>query len=231
MSKQLIKIEYLYNSGFRVETNTHVLIFDYFQGNVRLSDKEMFVFCSHGHADHFNPQIFDWQDEKPDIQYILSEDIKVKQQKDTIYQIAPYDELIVDDITIKAFGSTDLGVSFLVQCFGIRIFHAGDLNWWHWWQDIPEEIAKAEVLFKDEISKIKGVEIDIAFFPVDPRLQQYAGLGADYFIKELSPTFLIPMHFGDGPDTARQYAKGKKDSKTKVIAITESRKETQIQIP
>jgi len=230
MAKKNIRIQYLYHSGFRVETDTHVLIFDYFKGNVRLGDKKLLVFCSHGHADHFNPQIFEWQDKSADIQYILSQDIEIAQKKPNIYQISPYDEIIVGDVSIKAFGSTDVGVSFLVQCAGICFFHAGDLNWWHWWQDIPEEIANAEGLFKDEMNKIKGERIDIAFFPVDPRLERYASLGADYFIEEIAPKYLIPMHFGDAIDTAKRYAESKKGSTTKVMAITQSRKEIQIEI-
>ncbi len=221
MSKLEIKVQYLYHSGFRVETNKHIFIFDYFQGNVCLGDKDTYVFCSHGHPDHFNPQIFEWQDQKPDIKYILSHDISLEQKKENIFVMFPYDEIQVDDVRIKTFGSTDLGVSFLIQCSGITLFHAGDLNWWYWWQDVPQEITKAEVLFKEEIAKIKGASIDIAFFPVDPRLEHKYCVGADYFIQGIAPRILIPMHFGDQIKACKQYAEKMKDSPTKVIEITE----------
>ncbi|MEI3154718.1 MAG: hypothetical protein V8S95_06185 [Odoribacter sp.] len=46
---------------------------------------------------------------------------------------------------IKAFGSTDIGISFLIDIDNIRIFHAGDLNNWHWEEEsTPEEIAGTE---------------------------------------------------------------------------------------
>lgn len=225
MTKQEIKIQYLYNSGFRVETKKHIFIFDYFKGNVRLGDKDTYVFSSHGHPDHFNPQIFEWQDQKPDIKYILSDDICIEQKKENIFKMSPYDEIQVDDVRIKTFGSTDLGISFLIQCSGITLFHAGDLNWWYWWQDVPEEITKAEVLFKEEIAKIKGASIDIAFFPVDPRLEHNYCVGADYFIQEIAPKILIPMHFGDQAVTCKQYAEKMKDSPTKVIEIAEREQE------
>ncbi len=38
---------------------------------------------------------------------------------------------------IRAYGSTDLGVSFYVEAEGKRFFHAGDLNDWHWNQEVP----------------------------------------------------------------------------------------------
>lgn len=228
--KQTIQIEYLYHSGFRIETDTHILIFDYYQGDLVLSNKKILVFCSHSHADHFNPQIFMWQNQKSDIEYILSSDIDIKYKLENTHYISAYEEIILGDVKVKAYGSTDCGVSFLVQCSGACIFHAGDLNWWHWWRDIPEEIAKAELLFKEEISKLKGEQIDIAFFPVDPRLEQYAYLGADYLIQEITPKYLIPMHFGDDNEAAELYAKKRKASLSKVLAATQNKRKIQITI-
>ncbi|KUO61407.1 MAG: hydrolase [Gracilibacter sp. BRH_c7a] len=220
-----IKIKYLYHSGFRVETSKHIFIFDYYKGNVDMGDKDTYVFSSHGHPDHFNKEIFQWQKQKPNIKYILSDDISIKQKKGNIFVMSPYDEIKVDDVIIKAFGSTDLGVSFLIQFLGTNLFHAGDLNWWYWSQDVPEEIKRAEILFKKEIAKIKGESIDIAFFPVDPRLEHNYCVGADYFIQEISPKVLIPMHFGDNGETAKQYAEKMKDSPTRIIDIAEKGQE------
>ncbi len=225
MTNQEIKIQYLYHSGFRVEIKNYIFIFDYFQGNVCLGEKDTIVFSSHGHPDHFNLQIFEWEDYNPNIKYILSHDISIEQKKENIFVMLPYDEIQVDDVKIKAFGSTDLGISYLIHYAGISIFHAGDLNWWYWWQDVPDEIAKAEVQFKAEVAKIKGESIDIAFFPVDPRLEHKYCVGADYFIQEIAPKVLIPMHFGDNLEVSNRYAERMKDSPTRVIRIAEKGQE------
>ena len=218
---QKIKVQYLYHSGFRVESKNNIFIFDYYRGEVALGDKDTFIFSSHSHPDHYNSRIFKWQDQKPDSKYILSQDIKARQPRENIYMVSPYDEIKVDDISIKAYGSTDVGVSFLVKSPDISIFHAGDLNWWYWWRDVPEEVEKAEVMFKEEISKIKGESIDIAFFPVDPRLEHNYCVGADYFIQEVSPKILIPMHFRDDIQISKEYADKMKNSLTKVIYLKE----------
>jgi L-ascorbate metabolism protein UlaG (beta-lactamase superfamily) len=221
MGKQEVKIQYLYHSGFRVETERHILIFDYYQGPVDLGDsrKETYVFCSHSHPDHFNPIIFSWQKQKENIRYILSHDLPPNKLPDQALVLSPYQEIQTGDLRVKAFGSTDEGVSFLVRDLRRSIFHAGDLNWWYWWRDIPQEIAKAEVLFKEEIARIKGEQVDIAFFPVDSRLEHNYGVGADYFIREIAPRFLIPMHFGDDLATPVKYAEKMQESPTKVIKI------------
>lgn len=218
-----IGITYIYHSGFAVETNESLLVFDYYSGSVNLRDKNTYVFCSHNHADHYNAEIFGWLDKVTDIQYFLSSDINDKHlpaQKDKITFFEPYEEKIIKNIRVKAYGSTDEGISFLVKCDGINIFHAGDLNWWHWADDIPEEIKKAEQGFREEIAIIKGEPVDIAFFPVDPRLGQNCFLGAELFINEIKPRFLIPMHFWDNYEIIGKLKEKMKASPTQILEFS-----------
>jgi L-ascorbate metabolism protein UlaG (beta-lactamase superfamily) len=225
MEKLNIGIKYIYHSGFCVETDKCLLVFDFYQGSLILKDKKTYVFASHIHPDHYNPEIFDWQNKRTNVQYILSHDIcgdrGIPNIKDNITFISPYEEKQIDDIKVKAFGSTDEGVSFLVQCEGKNIFHAGDLNWWYWPEDTPEGIKIAETGFKEEIAKIKGEHIDIAFFPVDPRLEHNYGLGADLFINEIKPSYFIPMHFWDDHELIKQFGTRMKASATQIIELTQ----------
>lgn len=219
-----MNVQYVYHSGFIAETDKNVFVFDYYQGLVNLKDKNIYVFSSHVHPDHFNPLIFEWQKERPNIQYILSSDIEgnnsIPLNRDNITFISPYEEIHINDLKIKAYNSTDEGVSFLVECGGIHIFHAGDLNWWYWQGEPQAEIEKAEKMFKDELQKIKGEHIDIAFFPVDPRLEQYYSIGAEYFIQEITPQILVPMHFGDDYLAPKTFADKMKGCPTQIIEIT-----------
>ena len=220
MSNLNLQIQYLDHSGFSVETASYQLVFDYYRGAIVLGDKPVYVFSSHSHPDHYNPVILEWQKEKQNIRYIFSKDIEVSHLNNNITMISPYEETQLNDLNIKTFGSTDLGVSFLVECEGVRIFHAGDLNWWYWWGDTEEGIAQATADFKAEIAKIQGEQIDLAFFPVDPRLEHNYGLGAEYFIQEIKPSFLIPMHFWDNQEAISKFAGEMLERPTKVIALT-----------
>ena len=214
-----MKIEYIYHSGFSLETENYFLVFDYYRGDIELKDKPTYVFCTHDHPDHFNPEIFNWAKGKSNILYILSSDIENTPPVKATF-IDPYEEFIINDLHIKTFGSTDKGVSFLIQVDKKNIFFAGDLNWWHWKDNTDAEKYQEEKDFKAEINKIKGNNIDLAFFPVDPRLEEYYYLGGDYFINEIQPKVFIPIHFGDNYEITKKFINKMKDSSTYIVEIT-----------
>ncbi|MCH5138961.1 MBL fold metallo-hydrolase [Clostridiaceae bacterium UIB06] len=257
MINSKLKIYYIYHSGFAVETTNYFLIFDYYKecNNPTSSDsfvlkdlikskKNVLIFSSHSHHDHFNPVILDWEKYNQNIKYILSSDITLENWKNNYYKMSQGEDLFLkadskpntnsssenktDGVYVKAYGSTDIGVSFLVRVDGLNIFHAGDLNWWHWKEDSYEERKTAEENFKKEIDRIKGEPIDIAFFPVDPRLEEFYNLGAEYFIKELEPEILVPMHFGDNAHITKEFAIKNSKCLSKIVTISHSGEELEI---
>ncbi len=219
MAKEEAKavVQYLYHSGFAVKTQNHFLVFDYYpgqksqretvpsDGNLASEDlkkePKAYVFASHGHGDHFHPDIFDWNRENPTIRYIFSSDIlkeSVHVPQSSCVFLDPYETIKEEGIRISTYGSTDIGVSFFVEVDGLRIFHGGDLNWWHWADESTEaELLEEEAKFKAEVSKFRHESIDIAFFPVDPRLKADYALGGNYFIETFRPKMFFPMHFAN----------------------------------
>ncbi|KDR95835.1 L-ascorbate metabolism protein UlaG, beta-lactamase superfamily [Peptoclostridium litorale DSM 5388] len=230
------KIHYLYHSGFIVETDSNIFIFDYFNdecggertldngvipGEVLKTGKGVYVFASHSHLDHFNPLIFDWKNINPKIEYILSSDIEMEEDYPRCNVISEGESIQIKDVTVKAYGSTDIGVSFLVNADGLSIFHAGDFNWWHWNGESDRFNCRMERSFKFKIEKLKGECIDIAFFPVDYRLEDKYSIGGEYFIENLIPKLFVPMHFGDHPEITRDFYKKVKGCKTQIAVINE----------
>lgn len=229
-------INYIHHSGFALELADHFIIFDYYKGDIGEEDllitsgdkilkkmmdyKNVFVMVSHGHRDHFNKRIFEWADTRPDINYIISHDIELDLGSTRYHQLKPYEELQIKGVKIKTFGSTDIGVSFLLEIQGIRVFHAGDLNWWHWAREASdEELLEAERLFKQEVSRIEKANIDIMFFPVDPRLGQNYYLGGDYMIDRLRPRLFVPMHFANDFYITSEFAKKMSQYQSKCVTI------------
>ena len=102
----------------------------------------------------------------------------------------------LDDLEIKTLESIDLGIAFIVKVEDKTIYHAGDLNWWHWeGENTPEENKFAEDKFKSAIDKIKGENIDVAFLPLDSRQGNQYYLGFDYFMRNTNTKVAFPMHF------------------------------------
>lgn len=214
-----MKVEYIFHSGFTVETENYYLVFDYYKGDIDIKNKKMIVFSTHDHADHFNPRIFNWIDKNPNITYVLSSDIGIEPSSH-IYSMKPYESLSLDNIDIKSYGSTDLGLSFLINLDGRSIFFSGDLNWWYWEEDSESEKLDMERAFKDEIEKLKGIQIDLAFFPVDPRLEENYYLGGEYFINQLQPKVFFPMHFGDNYDITSKFIHKVSTDTSKIVEIS-----------
>ena len=103
-----------------------------------------------------------------------------------------------DNLAVTMFGSTDAGGSFLVDTGVHRIFHAGDLNWWHWSGDTPENIAEAKALKEKEFAPLTGLSVDIMMFPVDARLEVAREWGALEVLGMMNTKLFIPMH-ANGP--------------------------------
>ena len=135
--------------------------------------------------------------------------------------MAPGDVLkLSDEVTVTAFDSTDLGVSFLVDFLGVRFFHAGDLNFWHWREESSmQEIDEADQEFRKAVRPIAQEEIDVAFFPVDPRQGTMFEAGANYFILSAKPRILIPMHYFHRADAASEYARTASCRTTEVLCL------------
>ncbi len=204
-------IYYIYHSGFAVELEKNILIFDFYKFNenkkveknffidnfLKKNNKKIYIFSSHSHYDHFNKEIFKWLEINEDIKYILSDDIKTYKHKNFYFtREGKYFKL--DDLEILTFGSTDLGSSFYVNVENKNIFHSGDLHFWHWEDDTLEEQKTMYEKYISIVRQIKGLaSIDYAFVPVDPRLGVNTFEGVEIFYKELKPKVIIPMHFSE----------------------------------
>ena len=103
----------------------------------------------------------------------------------------------------------------------MTFFHAGDLNFWHWREvSTARQIEMADEDFRKEITPIQGEEIDVAFFPVDPRMGMHFDAGANYFMLSVKPRVLIPMHFWGRGDVIVEFARRSRSRETEIVAMT-----------
>ena len=111
-----------------------------------------------------------------------------------------------DLISVNAYGSTDIGCSYLINHSSKRIFHAGDLNAWILEEKTPSEKAQEISNFKSILSLIAKTSetIDLAMFPIDSRIGSDYTMGADIFLNRFDIRHLIPMHFANCDQSLRQ---------------------------
>ena len=207
--KRKITVDYLGHSGFLVETQSCLMLFDYFRGDLAIldekpADKPLICFVSHAHRDHYNPAVFELAGGGRPVHYVLSFDIRghVPEEygdgsgcsltfcdADRTYRIP------VPGITVETLLSTDQGVAFFVETGDEVIYHAGDLNWWIWEGDSEEVLDEQETIYKGELARIGDRRIDAAFVVLDDRLKDHGPDGMEYFLSACQADYIFPMHF------------------------------------
>jgi len=130
-NNQLMTLDYIYHSGFAIEAEGVTVIIDYYKDSSETEHNrgivhdyllqrpgKLYVLATHFHPDHFNREILTWKETRPDIRYIFSKDIlKSHRAKPEDATYIKKGETYEDGtIRIEAFGSTDVGSSFLIIC-------------------------------------------------------------------------------------------------------------------
>ncbi len=217
----MMTLTYIFHSGFVLETERAMLVFDYWLDPAGVmppmlhSSKPMYVFSSHFHEDHFTREVFAWREHKGNITYILSKDIlkhrrAMKEEADV--WLGKWGKWSDDLISVKALGSTDSGVSWIVEIADKRVFHAGDLNNWYarFLPDVePGELVHSMEMGEDidpvahekrylgELKEIRrnADSFDVVMFPIDGRIGNGYTRGGRQFIERFKVGLFVPMHF------------------------------------
>lgn len=231
-------VTYFHHSGFMVAVGETLMVFDYWRGengeireSAALSEndfkgfEQVLFFVSHEHPDHFDKVIYDFA-HLSKVHYIISDDMPEDAKGD---RIGPGETRRYGDVKVRAYGSTDLGVSFYINCGGLNIFFAGDLNLWHWREESTlRQITQAEHLYYACVEQMLGNPIDLCMFPVDPRMGGMYEAGANHFIMAMKPRVFIPMHWHGRMEVATGYARRCRTKYTEGLALTFPREKAEI---
>ena len=212
-----MQVIFIHHSCFLIEVDDAVLIFDYFDGEhvegysfkgripQYAPDTKIYLFASHSHRDHYDMETLRWAEKYDNIHYIFSKDIRISpnflkkhginplvRQKVTFVQ--PNKKYEVDDVSVTTLRSTDAGVAFYVSMNGVNILHCGDLNDWQFEGAGDLINGRMRKNFRHEINKISDKPVNIAFVPMDPRLENHQFEAIDYILKNTDAEFVFPMH-------------------------------------
>ena len=210
-----MEITYIHHSCFLVETNSCYYLFDYEKGCLPKMDvtKQIFVLSSHGHHDHYNPEIFSLLEDAgmEKVYAILSDDIEVPGNVNVLQVSAGRDYELCLGQKITTVQSTDVGVAFLIEDQGELIYHAGDLNDWVWEEESIAYNEQMTIDYRKQIDllseKLNQRELDVAFVVLDPRQEKDYDRGICYFLEHIPVKKVYPMHYWEQPDIMETFLK------------------------
>lgn len=217
-----MRVTFLDHSGFLAELPSVTLLFDWWKGKLPALRPgiPLLVFASHRHEDHFDPTIFTLDDGAREIRFVLGKDIKLSSRNRARWDLsddtAEKCQVLgggqaaepLPGVTVETLPSTDEGAAFLVTADGKTVFHAGDLNWWHWEGEDKAWNRNMEANFKQYTEPLRGRHIDLAMLPLDPRLGEDGFRGPRYFLELADIDRFLPMHqWGDFGFTQRFLAR------------------------
>ena len=196
-----MRITFLDHSGFLAELPSVTLLFDWWKGELPplRPHVPLLVFSSHWHDDHFSPAVFSlaadgWIMGDMDRRWLAKKGASPEQLERCISMSGEAQCAPLPGITVETLRSTDEGVAFLVTADGETVFHAGDLNWWHWEGEPDPWNPDMERNFKAFSRPLAGRHIDLAMVPLDPRQNGDGFRTAVYFSQIADIRRIIPMH-------------------------------------
>ncbi|MBR6284980.1 MAG: MBL fold metallo-hydrolase [Muribaculaceae bacterium] len=205
-----MRITCIGHSGFAIESASGdaTLVFDYYIDRQQAlrpileRSRGVYVFVSHSHRDHLCHDIFGWRDHYPIVRYVMANECRRKLARSMDLAQWPmtflhHDEDWHDDLVhVHAFNSTDVGVSFLVDFDGLRLFHAGDYTCWQFEGAPQAELRKAQGDFHAILRTIAAYapHMDVAMMPVVPNLGGDYCYGSRELLRAVSCDLFIPMH-------------------------------------
>ncbi len=203
-----MKLYFLAHSGIAAEMSDRILLFDVWRDplghtqELAKTDKDMYFFVTHAHEDHYLRVLGKVYGERAKA-FILSHECDgYSFPAEKTYFAAPGDHIPMADMDIMTYGSTDTGGSFAVTAPEGSIYHAGDLNWWHWTGDPDADNFEMREMFFGELAKMHELQAEVVCFPVDNRQGPAEEWGIIEFLQALPRVpskLLVPIHRNGAP--------------------------------
>lgn len=231
-----MNITFIWHDAFIIEYDECTVLTDFWRLPPHCPDKRslialinpakpLYVLISHHHKDHYSPDVFSLASELPDVRFVISSDTaraarkyfdpeglyrgKNRVSDNLVEVLGPGMEFSDSHLRISAFGSTDIGNSYVISPLtgfdkGMTTFFAGDLNAWTWRDEsteaeVRQAIADCDAVF-DTIQDAGHRHFCVALFPVDARIGSGYTDGAEMFLRRFSAGVFVPMHFCLGDD-------------------------------
>lgn len=213
MMRELYFVEH---SCYLLKGEEALFLFDWYRPSERLDnllsacpELPLWVLCTHSHHDHFSPLVLThFSRHAGGVNFLFHDELRSAVPPERVSDVnflKTGETFSRPGMFVKAYGSTDLGGSLFLELEDgdFKIFHAGDLNNWHWNEEAsPEYVAQYEEHWQRELQRIMADEmsLDLLMFPTDLRLGADYLKGLNEFLEEVPTKILAPMHLNGDLD-------------------------------
>jgi L-ascorbate metabolism protein UlaG (beta-lactamase superfamily) len=211
-------VTYIHHDCFVLRLGDRTLLFDWPDAEHRtpaaeaaarreVAGTDLWVFFSHSHPDHCSADVQELARAAARARYVLSFDVPdmvpeldlegaFVVEPDEASSASPEAFLDAEGVRLSCLEANDLGVAFLIECEGVKLYFSGDLALWDW----PESDAAArrftEEYFAASLARVAAFAPAVALVNADPRLASWSG--ACRVAQAVRPRLFVPMHaFGD----------------------------------
>jgi len=225
-----LKIVYIYHDCFAIISGGQALLFDYPENlspeaeealRNAVRGKNLITLTSHSHADHFTEKLLNLEEEAQAFTCIVSGDVAQKSPKCArkCLVIEERQMLRLDNLEVKAYGSSDLGVSYLVKIGDAKIYFAGDNADWSRSQ-LPEQVNQQirETFHRVIREAAEEAPVDIAFATLCQICRNLGGIS--HVIRMLRPRLTVPMHLAGQTELIAEHRSSLEKLGTKIFAYT-----------
>ena len=207
-----VTITYIHHNCFGLRRGDQTFLFDY-PGKSHLPDgaeslvqkfvagTDLSVFISHSHDDHCNDDLVSMAATARQASHVLSDDVADMRPGAVpegvgVLIVEPDETYAFNGMVVETLLSNDLGVAFLVEVDGLRLYYGGDLAKWIWKTASRQEAAFTTDFFRAAMDRVRAFRPHVAFCNVDRRLENLAG-GVEAY-RDCGAQVFVPMHaFGE----------------------------------
>lgn len=251
-----LTITYVHHNCFVLEVEDRLFLFDFpspahrpphARGFVeeKVQGKNLIIAVSHGHDDHFTPEILELASGAESVHFILSYDIPDMfpefdpDQGDPLVRgrvtvVEPDEEYQALDMRVSVFESTDLGCGFLLEWGGIRVYFGGDVALWAWPGQDERSLVFSREQYSGVLEQLAARGVHLAFSNADPRLAHWTG--AKEFLDRVKPDWFAPMHFFGDIQALERFmaevrAEGSSSTTTRFVTYAELGDQAVVSLP
>ncbi len=191
----VLRVEYINNNGYIVETDKAVYVFDFVDGFLPATylrkNKPLIFFVTNGDKEHYSQSIYSYRKT-----VIFAYDI-LQEPYNKVFKMYPNEMIHLGFAKVYTRPTTRDGVVYIIKEDDKTIIHAGNLNNYHYQEFSSAKRVELETQnFNECLNGLREFENpDILIAPVNPVIGFNYEYGAKRSTRVLNPKHFFPTQF------------------------------------